>query len=273
MKASLIITTYNWPEALEVVLRTALDQRADDYEIVVADDGSGPATAATVQRIAAGARVPVVHVWQEDLGFRAARIRNKAAARARGEYLIFIDGDTLVGRDFIADHLVLAEPGYFVAGSRVRIKPDLTRELLAGLPAVPRVDRARFWRWWLTGRVRRIHPVVRLHFPPLRYIRPRRWQAVFGCNLGVHKTDFVRVNGFNNAFVGWGHEDSELAARFFNAGIPRKEGKLFSYVGHMDHAKRSRHARWRHFDRLQQTLEEGLDRAADGYREAAGAPD
>lgn len=273
MKTSLIVTTYNWPEALEAVLLTALDQRADDYEIIVADDGSGPETAETVRRVAADARRPITHVWQEDRGFRAGRARNKAVAHARGEYLIFIDGDTIVGRDFIADHMALAEPGYFVAGSRIRIRPALTRELLENLPAMPRIDRGRMWRWWLSRRVRRIHPAVRLHLPSFRYFRPRRWQAVFGCNLGVHKHDFITVNGFNNEFVGWGHEDSELAARFFNAGIWRKEGKLFSYVGHMDHEKRSRHARWVHFDRLHETLRNGVSRAEDGYLEVCEIPE
>lgn len=265
MKASLIITTYEWPEALEATLLTALDQSVSDYEVIVADDGSGPETAETVRRVAARAAVPVTHVWQEDRGFRAARVRNRAAARASGDYLIFIDGDSLVGRHFIRDHMVLAEAGYFVAGSRVRISAGLTRELLDQLPSMPRVDRAAMWQWWFSGRVRRIHPVVRVHLPALRYIRPRRWQAVFGCNMAVHKKDFVSVNGFDNEFVGWGHEDSELAARFFNAGIMRKEGKFFCYVCHLDHGKRSRHARWVNYGRLQETLRTGTAYAANGY--------
>lgn len=270
MRTSLIITTYEWPEALEAVLRSALDQRVGDYEIIVADDGSGPDTAATVRRIAARARRPITHVWQEDRGFRAGRARNKAVARAGGNYLVFIDGDTIVGQDFVADHLELAEPGYFVAGSRIRVHPAFVRVLLDGLPEMPVINRRTMWRWWLRRRVRRIHPAVKLHLPAFRYVRPRRWQAVFACNLGVHKADFVRVNGFNNSFVGWGHEDSELAARFFNAGILRKEGKLFSYVGHLEHGKRSRHARWNHYDRLQATLDKRIAYAADGYREVAG---
>lgn len=270
MKTSLIVTTYEWPEALEATLLTALDQDAEDYEIIVADDGSGPTTAETIRRVAERAPVPISHVWQEDMGFRAARVRNKAVARARGEYLIFIDGDSLLGRDFVRDHMILAEPGYFVAGSRVRISADLTRELLGRLPATPRVDRAAMWRWWLSRRVRRIHPVVRLHLPALRYFRPNRWQAVFGCNMAVHKDDFAQVNGFDNEFVGWGHEDSELAARLFNAGIPRKEGKFFCYVGHLDHGKRSRYARWVNYDRLQATIGTGKAYAADGLCQVSG---
>lgn len=271
MKASLIVTTYEWPEALEATLLTALDQSAADYEIIVADDGSGPETAETVRRIAERARVPVTHVWQEDRGFRAARVRNKAAARAVGGYLIFIDGDSLVNRDFIRDHMILAEPGYFVAGSRVRIGAELTRQLLGQLPAMPRINRAAMWCWWFSRRVRRIHPVIRLDLPAFRYIRPRRWQAVFGCNMAVHKKDFITVNGFNNEFVGWGHEDSELAARFFNAGILRKEGKFFCFVGHLDHGKRSRHARWVNYGRLQAALRDGTSYAADGFRQVADA--
>lgn len=273
MKTSLIITTYNWPRALEAVLLTALDQHAADYEIVIADDGSGPETARTVQRLATRARCPVTHVWQQDRGFRAARIRNKAAAHARGDYLIFIDGDSLLGRDFVSDHVVLAERGYFVAGSRIWLGPDLTRELLAALPATPRVDRKAMWRWWIARRLRRVHPALRVHLPALRYFRPGRWQAVFGCNMAMHKSDFVKVNGFDNEFEGWGNEDSELAARCFNAGVKRKEGKLFSYVGHLDHGKRSRHARKVNYGRLQDTVRSGRAYADNGYREAAADPD
>ena len=90
MRASLIVTTYNRPDALHLVLQSVLQQTVPPAEIIVADDGSGADTAETVGRFAKTSPIPVKHVWQEDQGFRAAQSRNRALAAAQGPYMVLI---------------------------------------------------------------------------------------------------------------------------------------------------------------------------------------
>jgi glycosyltransferase involved in cell wall biosynthesis len=116
MRITVIITTYNWPEALFLSLQSLQSQRDGDFEIVVADDGSNSATRDLIAEFAGNGRSPVGHVWHEDTGFRAAAIRNRAIAASSGDYLVFLDGDCFVPADFIGVHRRLAEPGWLVSG-------------------------------------------------------------------------------------------------------------------------------------------------------------
>src|SRR5688572_29442064 len=124
--STLIIPTYNWPEALAAVLATVRAQRVPPGEVLVADDGSRPETGALVEREARDFPVPLRHLWQEDRGFRKSRILNTAIAAARGEYLIQVDGDMLLHPAFVASHLHFARPGHFLQGGRVLLGPEAT---------------------------------------------------------------------------------------------------------------------------------------------------
>ena len=127
---SVIVTTYNREDALDAVL-SALSRQSDrGFEVVIADDGSGPTTAALAERWRLRLGVPLSYVWQVDRGFRAAAIRNRAILACRGDYCIFLDGDCIVRPDFIAAHRRLAEPGWFVTGNRVLLSGALTAVVL-----------------------------------------------------------------------------------------------------------------------------------------------
>lgn len=240
MKASLIVTTYNWPEALEATLLTAIKQNCSDYEIIVADDGSDDRTREVISRIKNTTKCHVTHVWQKDKGFRAAAARNKAISKASGHYVIFIDGDCLLPPTFISDHLGLAERGFFVAGSRVKFTPSMTNNILNKSENVPDMSRIALFKLWLVRKVKRVHPLIKLPFMKFRHSRSGRWQGAVTCNMAVWRDDLIAINGFDNDFVGWGLEDSELVARLFNLGVKRKEGKMYSFVGHLHHEERSR---------------------------------
>ena len=127
---SVIVTTYNREDALAAVLRSLARQTDRDFEVIVADDGSGPATAALVESVKANIGHRVEHVWHEDSGFRAGEIRNRAILAARGDYCIFLDGDCIVRPDFVAIHRRLAEPGWFVTGNRILLSRELTEKVL-----------------------------------------------------------------------------------------------------------------------------------------------
>ncbi|MCI5133362.1 MAG: glycosyltransferase, partial [Candidatus Electrothrix sp. EH2] len=126
MKVSLIITTYNWKEALELSLLSGLQQKLKPIEIIVADDGSRPDTGEMIAKIAAQAPFPLIHSWQENKGFRLSASRNKALAKTSGDYIVLIDGDIIMEKHFIADHIHFARTGCFVQGTRVLLKEELS---------------------------------------------------------------------------------------------------------------------------------------------------
>jgi glycosyltransferase involved in cell wall biosynthesis len=127
VKITLIVTTYNWPEALELVLIGLNHQSAADFEVIVADDGSTPQTSALINAYLTRVNFPLSHIWQEDAGFRASKIRNKAAAQAKGDYLVFLDGDCIPLISFIQRHLQLMEEGWMVSGNRILLNASITK--------------------------------------------------------------------------------------------------------------------------------------------------
>jgi glycosyltransferase involved in cell wall biosynthesis len=239
---SVIVSTYNREDALAMVLRSLAGQSDADFEVVVADDGSGPATAALVEAWQAKVGRRLAHVWHEDRGFRAAEIRNRAILAARGAYCIFLDGDCIVRPDFVTTHRRLAEPGWFVTGNRVLLSRELTEKVLRekltpeGWSFAPWL--AERWR----GGVNRVAALLRLPLGPLRRLRQHRWEGARSANLAVWRSDLDRVDGFDAAYSGWGKEDSDIIVRLLHAGLRRKDGTFATGVLHLWHpqAERSR---------------------------------
>ncbi len=269
---SVIVTTYNRPDALRAVLAGLLDQQVRDFEVLVADDGSRDETRAMVESIARGAPLPILHVWQEDRGFRAAAARNRAAARARGDHLLFLDGDCVPRAGWIGAHRSLAQRGWMVAGNRILLSETLTSDVLARADPLHTWSGARWHQAWVAGDVNRRLPFVTLPLGPLRMLGARRWQRVRTCNLGVWRTDFERVNGFDESFEGWGYEDSDLAVRLINAGVRRKEGAFATAVLHLWHRENERTREGENWQRLQGRIRSGETRAAVGLDRYAAQP-
>ncbi len=210
---SIIVTTYEREDALDAVLRSLAAQRDRHFEVVVADDGSGPATAALIDRWKPQTGVPLVHVWQEHRGFRAAEMRNRALLVARGDYCVFLDGDCIVRPDFVALHRRLAERGWFVAGNRVLLSQRQTEAVLReGL--TPETWRIADWLALRRhGGVNRLAALLDLPLGPLRKLEANKWQGARSCNLAVWRSDLDTVDGFDASFNGWGREDSDLLVR------------------------------------------------------------
>jgi glycosyltransferase involved in cell wall biosynthesis len=232
---SVIVTTYEREDALDAVLRSLAAQHDPRFEIVVADDGSGPATAALIARWQQRIAGPLVHVWQEHAGFRAAEMRNRALVASRGDYCVFLDGDCIVRPDFVAMHRQLAERGWFVAGNRVLLSEAQTEDVLKqGL-------RPESWSLsdWLSRRkqrgVNRLAALLKLPLGPLRKLEAHKWQGARSCNLAVWRSDLDAVDGFDASFNGWGREDSDLLVRLLRAGVRRKDGRFATGVIHLWH--------------------------------------
>lgn len=246
---SVIVTTYNRPDALDAVLASLERQSDGRFEVIVADDGSGPETAALVARRAA-APMPIRHVWHEDAGFRAAEIRNRAALAAAGDYLVFIDGDCLVRPHFVARHRALAEPGFGVAGERILLSPGLTARLLAGETNPLDWGAGEFLRGLMRGDLNRLRPLAWLPGQAWRRLSPRRIKGVRTCNYAVWTGDFVAVDGFDASFRGWGYEDTDLAVRLQRNGVFRKDGRFATAVLHLWHKEADRAAEPENLARL-----------------------
>jgi len=237
---SVIVSTYNREDALDAVLRALSRQSDRNFEIVVADDGSGPATARVVREWAARKPVPIKHVWHEDRGFRLAEIRNRAIRAAAGAYIVFLDGDCIARRDFVAAHRRLAEPGWFVTGTRILLSRELTdRVLHQGLEP-------ELWGFasWLVHRSRRnlnrFAPLIALRLGLMRKLMAHRWRGARGSNMAFWRQDLEKVDGFDAAYSGWGREDSDIFIRLIRAGVLRKDGRFASGVLHLWHPETDR---------------------------------
>lgn len=261
---SVVVTTYNREDALAAVLRSLACQKDRNFEILVADDGSGPATAALLAQLKPGLGVSLIHVWHEHRGFRAGEIRNRAICEAHGDYVVFLDGDCLVRPGFVGTHRRLAEPGWFVTGNRALLTKALTDAVLS------RRLEPEHWRMadWLgqrfNGGLNRLAPLLRLPLGPGRKTRPRAWQGARSCNLGVWRSDLDRVDGFDARFSGWGKEDSDLLVRLLHAAVRRKDGAYATGVLHLWHAAADRSHLMDNEQRLVQVIESRRLRADRG---------
>lgn len=233
-RISLIITTYNWPQALAAVLASARAQACLPGEVVIADDGSGPDTRALLQSIATDFPVPLRHVWQEDQGFRAARARNLAICAASGDYIVLLDGDMVMHPDFVSDHAAAAAAGSFVQGSRVLAGERFSDRLLQDPHMRPRFYSGDIGRRRHTLRL----PLLSRLYLSLSSGTPR---MIKSCNQGWWRQDLVRLNGFDERMHGWGREDEELALRAMFAGIACRQLRLSGLAFHLHHRNRHEH--------------------------------
>lgn len=257
MKISVIVTTYNRPDALSAALTALGHQDTLPFEVIVADDGSLPLTQQTVQDLRTNFPCPLRHVWHPDEGFRAAAIRNLAVAASEGDYLVFLDGDCIARPSFLTHHRQFAEAGWFVAGHRVLLNPEITQQSLAAGHSL-HAESGWFWfRQFLFRRCNRISPLITLADGAWRHRHPYRWQGARTCNLAMWRHDFIGINGFDEKYAGWGHEDADLAVRLINAGVHRKDGRFGTGVFHLWHRESDRGQSDANFARLQSVQQNG----------------
>ncbi len=231
----LIVTTYNSPEKLWMCLQSILQQSVLPDELVIADDGSGPSTKQLLDKFSKQTKIPFKHVWQTDKGFRLSRIRNKAFAQSTCDYIIQTDGDIILHRHFIKDHIAFAKPGYFVSGARTNIDQDQTEMLL-------HQDKAPVLKYFSKGLQKRynaFYSILLQQVNSLMQTSPHNLHYVLGCNMAFWKKDLQEVNGYNEAFLGWGKEDNDIAARLINAGKKLQFLKFGGIVFHLWHKENS----------------------------------
>jgi glycosyltransferase involved in cell wall biosynthesis len=267
MKIAVIPATYNRPDALAALLEGYLAQDYADFEIIVADDGSGPATREVIDRCRARARFRIDHVWQENRGYRAAAIRNQALARTDAEYIVYTDQDCVPLPDFLSRHAQLAEPAWFVSGNRVLTSEAFAQRILAQRLPVHGWPLARWLGCRVRGEINRFHPLLRLPDGPHRKLHPRRWRGAKTANLAVWRRDLVAVNGMDEEYEGWGLEDSDLVIRLIRAGVSHKSGRYACPLIHLWHREQDKARLPENAARLDAVLASGRTVASRGLNQ------
>lgn len=252
---SMIVATYNWPAALKACLQSIQKQSVLPNEVIIADDGSKDETRQLIEEIKSSFPVTIIHAWQPDEGFQLAKIRNKAFSKAQSAYIIQIDGDLILHEHFVKDHLSLAKPNHFITGSRVLLKEEATKFILQ------QADSYNLNAF--SGKSSNLFNGFRIGF--VRRFLAKRYKAsgkhkyyVKGCNMSFWKKDLIAVNGYNEAFTGWGKEDSELAIRLINAGIKKQFIKTGGICYHLYHKEASRELEDRNLQMMNKAIEHNI---------------
>ena len=232
-------------------------------EVIICDDGSRSDTADLINAYKNNFPVPLINVWQADEGFQLAKIRNRGFAKTDKDYVVQIDGDLILHKDFIKDHREFALKGYFTTGSRVLLSPGTTETLFKEKS----IDLKKY-----AGKER--NPLNGLHLPFLHNFFSTRYKQkgkhtyyVKGCNMAFWKSDIVKVNGYNEEFTGWGREDSELAIRLINAGVKKRFLKFGGICYHLYHREASREMEQVNIDRMNRAITEKLIESPKGMNQ------
>ena len=232
MKAALLISTYNWPKALNLVLKSVENQTVLPHEILIADDGSTTETKQLIEAFKENKRLHIKHFWQEDKGFRKSSILNQAVAGSESDYIIQVDGDCILHKNFVEDHLKASQKGVYLYGARVNILPHAVATVLE-----KEIISFNYFSKEIKNKSRS------LHLPSLSnlYKIHRNYSDKFrGCNVSFWKKDFIEINGYNEDYEGWGREDSDLVIRMGNKGVRTKRLRYAGIVYHIHHKINSR---------------------------------
>jgi len=261
---TVVISTYNRPKALNLVLEGLFYQQIRARQIIVGDDGSTDETREVINGWRSRG-LPVEHCWHEDRGYRKSVIMNQAIRMVKQPRCIFTDGDCVPLEGFVRDHIRYAEAGFILAGPRMLANQSLTHALESGRDSCLGQSFS-WWLWqWLQRNVNRLTPLIHLPDGAWRKSAPRKWQWVRGCNFSVETKYIWQVGGFEENLFGWGPDDSDIAVRMINAGVRVKSLRFAAPVLHLWHKEESRVTLEQNLAYLEGALAEKRTRAAAGF--------
>jgi len=208
---------------------SSLRQTLPPLEIIIADDGSKKDTKKLIDAFKEKSSVPIIHSYHEDKGFRAAKARNQAISLANGEYIILVDGDIILHKEFIYDHYAFSKPGFFVQGIRAKLSSEKAKEVLK----LKKIDFNSFEKGIKNKRNSVRSLILSFTFSGIKLSNSLK--TLQTCNMAFFKKDCIKVNGFNEDFVGWGREDSEFGVRLLNLGCKRRDLKFKAIGYHIHH--------------------------------------
>jgi glycosyltransferase involved in cell wall biosynthesis len=254
---SLIIAVYNKPEILRLVLAACARQSIRNFEVLVADDGSGPAVRQVIEESRRSSGIPLTHIFHDDRGWRKNTILNSAIRASQSDYLVFIDGDCIPSRQFLEDHWREREEHTVLLGRRVETSKRWSVALTVG--AITSGDFERL-DWGvcldgLRGEALRIEDGIRIPSALLRKILLRNVRGMLGSNFSVAKPDLLAINGFDELYDGPGcGEDSDIQYRLSLTGVKAKSIRNLAIQFHVHHPlTHVSDACWERFERVRRT--------------------
>lgn len=259
LTASVIVTTYKWPESLRLALLSIIKQSVKPGQVVVADDGSGPKTAQVIEEILGSSDLKWCHVWHEDHGVRQSRIKNLAVKYSEYPYLIFMDQDVVIHPGFVADHLSMAQEGIFLQGKRSLLPGYYTEKVLSDGSFKPPSP-------WIRG-LRNRKNTFRIPMLAKLLSRAKKYEtSLRGCNLSMYKADFLKVDGFDEIFdQSWGREDSDICFRLFHCGLRIRILWFFALQYHLQHGVITNWEKERLDRELERNIKEKRIKALKGF--------
>lgn len=235
-KCSLIISLYNQAKQLRLILESALRQTEQNFEIVLADDGSSDETPGVVASF--NDRLKIKHVQRVDEGHRKTLALNAAVKATESPYLIIIDGDMILHHRFIEMHLKYSHTGKVMCGWRgCKIKESIAKRLMDGREAFSTSLPSIMWRM-LKGEVVAPFRTLVIENPALRKIFVKSKSYVGGCNFALYKSDYELVNGMDESIKQFGYEDIEIGQRLKNNGIFPASVRNLANTYHLEHPKK-----------------------------------
>ena len=219
---------------LKQTLLSLNHQTDKNFEVVVSDDGSNIESQNKIKELQQQLSYRLTYLWQKDLGFRAAKARNEGIKKANGDYIIFTDGDCILPASFVAQHRKLALKNHFVDGNRILLSEKFTKNIL-NQDEIFNINIKSLFKYRIAGKINKISSYLKLPLGPFRLLRSTKWKGVKTCNLAAWKQDLMEVNGFDESFQGWGHEDADLVIRLIKNRVKRQSGKYASVVFHQWH--------------------------------------
>lgn len=255
-KTALLISTYNWPDALSLIFKSIMKQSRLPDEILIADDGSKEDTKNLILQFKEKCNIPVKHFWQEDSGFRKSKILNKAIAGSEADYIIQVDGDCILHKHLIKDHILNACPDQYLYGSRVNIRKEYVDDVFKNESI-----NFNLFSTEIKNKTRALYiPFLAKRYKSYNHISSK----LRGCNISFWKKNFIAINGYNEDFEGWGMEDSEMAIRLHNNGFIAKRLRYIGIVFHIYHQVKSKENVLRNEELEQHVLETHLLRCEKG---------
>lgn len=229
MRISLIISTYNRPDYLSLVLTSVASQIEKPWEVIIADDGSSADTTRLISYWMNHSTLNLIHMFQPDKGFRLSRSRNLSVAKASGDLLVFIDGDCLLPEDFLVELNSLYRPGSLIFGSRKLISESETDSALSMCVGDDAIQR------FFSGR-----KFLKLGLGPFRGWPRRSWKNVRGFMIAAGRRDVMAMGGFDESFISWGLEDSDFAVRASRFGLKFLDSRYKTSLAHLYHPEPSK---------------------------------
>lgn len=257
-KLTVSITVYNQEKTLRLALAALSRQSFTDFEVILADDGSGPA----VKEVVAEAQrygFPLLHLWHEDKGWRKNTMLNNVIRSASTDYLVFTDGDCIPGKDFLLDHWNEREENKVLIGRRVETSERWSKQLTIERVLSGEFEKYGMQEWWesFTGKARRVEDGLRIPSKILRTLLLRNVRGMLGSNFSVAKKHLEAINGFDELYTGPGcGEDSDPEFRLSLIGVTTKSLRNLAIQYHVWHPlTKTAQAGWDRFQEVKKRSE------------------